>query len=85
VTVALRIGGEEGRAERLDGERLHVVSPRAFAPGSPVSLVVVLGGGEVPLEGRSQGAKRREDGSFDVHVRLINLRRTDRERLAAAL
>jgi hypothetical protein len=86
MTVRLRFGaGGQGHAELLTGDRLHVVSEVPFAPGSPVSCTAPLADGELDLEGRSQGSKRRDDGRFDVRLRLINLRRADRERLALAL
>lgn len=77
--------GEEAELHRLEGERVALVSPRAFAPGAPLELQALVGGEDVPLRGKSLGSKRREDGRFDVRARLVSLRRVDRERLAQAL
>jgi hypothetical protein len=75
--------GERGEALKLEGEVLHVVLPRAFAPGAPFRMRVLLADGPVDVDGKTIGSKRREDGRFDVRARLVSLRRTDRERLAA--
>lgn len=78
-------GGELAEAVGFDGSVVAIVSPRAFAPGAPVTLSVTLEGGDVPVEGRSLGSKRRDDGRFDVRLRTVSLRRELRERLVVAL
>lgn len=77
--------GESGEAGRLDGEVLEAVLPRAFAPGAPVRFEVQIGGETIPVQGKTIGSKRRDDGRFDVRLRLINLRREHREALRSAL
>ena len=84
VEVTLAAGGE-GLAAAIDGEQLRCVFARAFAPGAPVDIEARLGHRTVPLRGKSLGSKKRADGRFDVSLRLISLRREDREALRAAL
>lgn len=70
----------------FDGHVLRVVSPRAYAPGAPVSLATRMpDGSEHGLEGRTIGSRRQADGRFEVRLRLVNLRRATRLALAAAL
>ena len=77
--------GEEGAARAIDGNVLILHSPRAFAPGSPIRFTVELGDGARAFEGRTIGSRRVDDRGFDVRMRFVNLRRTDREALAARL
>lgn len=77
--------GEEGTAIRLDGHVLVLVSPRAFAPGSPIRFSVVAENENRKLEGRTIGSKRMDAGPFEVRLRLVNLRRVDRELLLKEL
>ncbi len=86
VPVPARLGGGEAAAVvSFDGSVVAIVSPRAFAPGAPVTLTVTLEDGDVQVDGRSLGSKRRDEGGFDVRLRTVSLRREHRERLAAAL
>jgi hypothetical protein len=80
--VVLR-GGGEGEATRLEGEVLHVILARAFAPGAPVAFDATIAGEPVALTGKAIGSKRRDDGRFDVRLRMTNLRREDRLRLSS--
>lgn len=80
--IVLSEGGE-GEATRLEGEVLHLILARAFAPGAPVAFAATIAGERVALTGKSIGSKRREDGRFDVRLRMTNLRREDRARLAS--
>lgn len=80
--VELAVGGQ-GEAVRFEREVLHLVLPRAFAPGAPIAFRATLGDDEVALTGKSLGSKKREDGRFDVRLRMTNLRREDRARLVA--
>lgn len=84
MRVTLAAGGE-GRADAIEGELLACVFSRAFAPGAPVDLEVRLPERVVPLRGKSLGSKKRADGSFEVRLRLISLRREDREALRSGL
>jgi hypothetical protein len=84
--VNLRLqSGEQGEAVRLDGNLLTFLSPRAFAPGSPIRFAVSAEGGPRSFEGRTIGSKRIEGGRFEVRMRFVNLRREDRELLAERL
>jgi hypothetical protein len=74
--------GGEGEALSVAGEVLHIVIDRAYAPGAPISMSVARADGELGLRGKTIGSKRREDGRFDVKLRLVSLSRVDRERLA---
>jgi len=77
----VRIGGGEGELLALSGENLEVVSPKAFAPGAPVRFEVE----EMELKGRCVKCKRGDDGRFELRLRMVNLRRAHRERLAALI
>lgn len=76
--------GARGEAVRVDGEVLEAVLPRAFAPGAPARMELD-GDAPIPIEGKTIGSKRRDDGRFDVRMRLINLRREHRAALESAL
>lgn len=77
-------GGGQGEAISFSGEVLHVVLERAFAPGAPLSLELAHATGPLSLSGKTIGSKRREDGRFDVRLRLVSLRREEREKLSGA-
>ena len=91
MTVAVALlpgrGGDEleGRLERTEGEILHAVFPRAYAPGAPVRMRLALDAERTLLRAKTIGSKRRPDGAFDVRLRPIDLRRETREALARAL
>jgi hypothetical protein len=84
LSVRLALSGGEGELVSHDGDRASLVSPTAFAPGQPLTFDALLDDGPLALEARTLGSKKREDGRFDVRVRLINLSRDRRERLARA-
>ena len=73
--------GEEAEAQAFDGNVLNLWSPRAFAPGSPIRFVATVNDEERSLEGRAIASKRIDDSHFEVRMRLVNLRRGDRELL----
>ena len=77
--------GDRAEAEALDGEVLTLRSPRPFAPGTPLRLEVSLDTARCTVESKTVGAKRRADGTFEVRLRLVSLRRADRALLAEAL
>lgn len=77
--------GEDGEAKSLDGNILTLLSPRAFAPGSPIRFAVLKDEAERWFEGRTLGCKRVDDGRFEVRMRFVNLRRVDRELLLREL
>jgi len=86
VPVTLE-GGEGGRGEAFDGEVLACVFERALPPGAPVGIRLDLGEREreLSLRGKSLGSRRRPDGTFGVRLRLLSLRRAEREALRSAL
>ncbi len=85
MSVIVRLEGSDEPAEalELDDLVLSLVSPRAYAPGAPFTFTLELREGPLSLRAKTIGSKRREDGRFDVRARLMDLRRVDRERLAA--
>ena len=84
VPIPMRIEGElTGSATACDGNVLSAVSPKAFPPGRPIELLLLPESGELKLSARAIGSKKRDDGSFELRVRLVNLRRQARERLDA--
>jgi len=86
VSVPLTVGGEPGEAVAFDGdESLRLIAPRAYAPGTPIELELALGAESLALRGKARGSKRRDDGRFDVHARLVSLRREARAALTDAL
>ena len=82
----LRIGHElEGEAVAYDGARLQFVVPKAFPPGQPIEVTLLLSDSEtLTLQLRSLGSKRRDDARFDVQARLVSLSRPARAALERA-
>jgi len=78
-------GGEPGEAKSFDAGILTLLSPRAFAPGSPIRFSFAVDGVERRLEGRTLGSKRVDDLQFEVRLRFVNLRRADRALLLQEL
>jgi hypothetical protein len=79
---ALIEGDLPATAVESDAVTLEFHAPRAFPPGRPLACVLWPGTPEaLPLAARCIGSKRREDGTFAVRVRLVNLARTARETL----
>jgi hypothetical protein len=74
--------GGEGDALTVAGEVLHIVIDRPYAPGAPISMTITRADGALGLRGKTIGSKRRDDGRFDVRLRLVSLSRTDRARLS---
>lgn len=77
-------GAGEGEATSYEGEIMSLILARAYAPGSPLPFVLRLGDSELSLDGKTVSSKRRADGRFDVRVRLVSLRKEDREKLRAS-
>jgi len=63
----------------LSNDLLEVITECPCAPGQPLTLEI----GELTLEAKSRGTRKRADGRFDLKVRLVGLRREERERLVA--
>jgi hypothetical protein len=84
--VKLRLdNGEEVTAVSFDGNLLTLHSPQPYAPGAPIKLTLLLEEEARPLEGRTIGSKRIEEGAFEVRLRFVNLRRADRELLTESV
>jgi hypothetical protein len=73
--------GERGRALGYTDGVLKIVCERAHPPGQPLSLALQLPEGELALQGKSAGSKRRDDGGFDLRLKLNSLRREHRAAL----
>ena len=71
--------GDGASVTAFDGNVLTLLSPKAFAPGAPIRFQSIGAELERGFEGRTIGSKRTDDGAFEVRLRLINLRRADRE------
>jgi hypothetical protein len=77
--------GEEGEAAKLQSNVLTLLVPRAFAPGSPIRFVLFFDADERAFEGRTLGSKRVSAGCFEVRLRFVNLRKSERELLMSRL
>ena len=60
--------GEEGEATRFEGNHLTLLTPKAFAPGSPIHFSVAGGDGPRSFEGRTIGSKRAARASRSACV-----------------
>ncbi|HJL18028.1 MAG TPA: hypothetical protein RMH99_20360 [Sandaracinaceae bacterium LLY-WYZ-13_1] len=78
--ITLERGGD-GEVVALEGEVLRAVLSRAFAPGAPVGMTVDAGDETVPVSAKTIRSVKRDDGRFDVRLRLVNLRREHRAAL----
>ena len=65
----------------LVSDLLEVIVDEPCAPGRPITLEL----GELSLDAKSRGTKKRDDGRFDLKARLVGLRRDERERLQALI
>jgi hypothetical protein len=75
--------GGEATVLSLDGERVELLSTRAFPPGAPVSGALEREGEEaLSLTMKVAGSAREGDG-YRVRGRLVNATRALREALAA--
>lgn len=78
--VTLADGAPAAVVEYSAGQ-LSLICAAAYPPGKPISLRGPCDGSELELHGKSAGSKLRSDARFDVKLRLVSLRRTDRQRL----
>ncbi len=81
--VPATVSGAQGEALSFAGEVLVCAVARAFAPGAPLELTV--GDEALGLRAKTIGSRRLPDGRFEVRMRLVSLRREQREALARAL
>ena len=70
----VRIGEAEGEFVGYAKNVIELVVPMPLAPGQPARFAVE----GLDLEGRSLGSRKREDGRFQVRIRLVSLRREQR-------
>jgi hypothetical protein len=83
--VPATIAGKwRGAIEQVDGLVVRLASPNAFPPGQPLTIAFQHEGSDVRLEARTIGSKRRDEETFELRVRLINLRKDAREALERA-
>ncbi len=77
----------EGKGELLSlvRDQMQAIGPAPYAPGTPIRLSVGLTEVSIPVEAKCGGSKRRDDGRFDLTLRVINMRRAHRDALTAAL
>lgn len=75
--------GEASAVGFKDGV-LELICDKAHPPGRPLALSVQLPADEQALTGKTVGSKKRDDGSFDVRLRLSSVRREQRAALEAA-
>jgi len=84
--VNLRLeSGHDAVGLTFDGNLLKLSSPVAFAPGSPIRFIAKGMDGDRSLEGRVLRSKRKGEQQFEIRIRLVNLRRDDRELLLTTL
>jgi hypothetical protein len=81
VTIA---GEHAGTLSAADGLVLTLRSPKAFPPGQPLQLSLQVEP-PLPLEARTIGSRRLDPTSYELKVRLINVRRSTREALELVL
>ena len=66
------------------GEVLELICDLAHPPGRPLELTLQLPDAMLTLNGKIIGSKRRDDGQYDVRLRLSSVRREQRAALEAA-
>lgn len=85
MSVPVELADGDGEVVAFEGEWLSCVLSRAFAPGSPVSLKILLEAGPLAVRGKAARSRRLEDGRFAVKLRGVSLHRGQREALSKAL
>lgn len=84
MSARIAWAGEGGASiETLDGDRITVISSRAFAPGSRPEGTLGEGGPRIWV--KVHGSRRQDDGSFRVTGRVINATKELRELLKGAV
>lgn len=83
VSASLAGSSEMLTLVHYDGKQFGLISPRAFAPGTPMRLTVNFTY-SVLLELKCIGSARRADGLYQVRARATTLTREAREALEAA-
>jgi hypothetical protein len=81
--IPVQISGSlPGTIIDIAGLVVTLSSPKAFPPGQPLEFTLLES--SLRLQARSIGSKRSTSGTFELRVRLINLRKEAREALEAA-
>ncbi len=60
---------------------MTLLSPKAFSPGQPLPLTIIAGDTELVLQAKTVGSKRAPDNRYVVRIRIVNLRRSERNLL----
>jgi hypothetical protein len=81
--IALTLEGATAQLTRAEGERFVMLASRAYAPGTPLKATVD-GSSEV-LDLKVARSVRRNEGTYEVSGRLLNLTRPQRQLLDARL
>jgi hypothetical protein len=64
-----------------DTNILVAITPKAFPPGRPLEVTLLLDDKNLTVVGRCVGIKKRDDGEFDLRVRLQTVTRDTRDAL----
>ena len=84
--IVLMLAGEHtGRAHSYRDGVLFFVCDVAFAPGQPFVATIASEPGPLEIRGKAASSKLRDDGAFDVRVKLHSLRREQRNWLETNL
>jgi hypothetical protein len=75
--------GEEGEVQGFSDPVLSLSCNKAFSPGRPICFKLLSDQGELTLQGKTIGSKRQLDDRFEIRVKVINLRRAEKELLLA--
>ena len=83
MVVQFRVStGEQGTVRDFTEPVITLLSPKAFSPGQPLALTLIADDTQIALQVKTIGSKREElDDRYIVRVRVVNLRRTDRNLL----
>lgn len=82
MAVHFRVStGEQGTVSDFEEPVMTLLSRKAFSPGQPLALTLVAGDTRLVLQGKTIGSKRYLDDRYLVRVRVVNLRRAERNLL----
>ena len=82
-TASIRNRGLARGVGYADGVLL-LICEVAHPPGRPLELTLQLSDAMLTLSGKTIASKRRDDGRYDVRLRLSSVRREQRAALEAA-
>ncbi|MBN1655027.1 MAG: hypothetical protein JXA30_14760 [Deltaproteobacteria bacterium] len=82
MAVRFRVStGEEGEARAFSDPILTLICERAFPPGRPITMTLYTDRGQLALQAKTIGSRREIEQRYEVRVRMINLRRMERDLL----